>query len=367
MKLFYFFLMLIFFASCKSPKLDEDEYEVVRNYSIPIEQRGMRSINSSNSVLKQDLSMLGSLFSSELVLLELGDMKINSKRVVTKESGNSINFYFHTCDSIFYFKSEGNFIRKYDTSGVHVGYSLQLDEYVISFMVNSPLAISESIYFSVVSKEYNYSEEDSRKLAFSNSSPVLKYNFSGSNLSYIDAFGDYPEEFLSGKDFYNHSPNVITGLNNELIISYQSDHNLWVYNKDFENKTIVKSRSKYINTFNYLHDNEGSNIRLVKEFMQKEPKYTKIIADIHKENYYRVVKHRFDLKKGSKSDDQFKWSVIVLDDDFTVKGEVVFSYADFTPDIFIPTSRGVLLKKAPKNRTEYNNGELILSLIDFKL
>ena len=366
MKSFYFFLILIIFASCESPKLDEDEYEAVKNYAIPIEQRGIRSINSSNSVLKQDLSMLGSLFTSELVLLELEDMKINTKRVLTKESGNSMNFYFHTCDSIFYFESEGNFIRKYDTAGFHIGYDFSLNQSVINLMVASPFALSKNIYFSVVSNKHDFSSADSRKIAYEDSNPIWEYNFSDSNLSYVNAFGDYPKDYLLGKDFYNHSPNVIVGLNNELILSYQSDHNLWVNKRDSEGKTIVKAKSRYIEEFNHLNDEDGSNLRLLKQYMAEEPKYENLITDVHKSYYYRIVKHRFDLDGDKKSDNGYKWSVMVLDAEFKVLKELLFSYREYTPDIFIPTSNGILVKKVPKNEAE-DNGKLKLSLIDLKV
>lgn len=271
-------------------------------------------------------------------------------------------FYVHTLDSIFYFDTDKMSILLFDTSGK------SLKEYKLksAFEPDIPLSSFFVFYNDLYYSWLPYLDTNttfSRGKAYSSVAPFCKVNFKTKNLPYeYTTFGEYPDNYKKGLNYYNFSPNIFLGLNGEIISSFESDHTLYIYKNDKLIKQKV-CKSNYIDKFDTVPDEKFTDLSFVSKFQGEQPKYVKLIVDPYQRRYYRISKLRFNTS--DMKSDKLKWSIIILDENFDVLGESLLSYADYIPDIIIPTNDGLFIQRSPKLKEDFE-GNLILSLLQFK-
>lgn len=285
------------------------------------------------------------------------------QRLVTKGRHESALFV-HSMDSIYYFDRDIMEVFLFDTSGQIIDkFSINSKNHPNSMISSFFFVCSESLFYSWV-PETDFSNRISRERAFKTNSPICEVRLD-STISHNNpvTFGIFPDDYKEGKNYYDFSPNIFKGLKNEIIVSYEADHYLYVY-RDSTLIEKVKCKSNFIDDFEDISDENFSNLSYCQTYQGQEPRYTNLIIDPFMRRYYRIVKLRMEIGKIDK--ENTKWTMIVLTDTFDVIGEVSFSYFDYMPDIIIPTMEGLYVKKSPKNETEYK-GNLTLSLLNFSL
>ncbi len=173
------------------------------------------------------------------------------------------------------------------------------------------------------------------------------------------AISDFPEKYIITGDSYNdHLPSACIGKNNNICVSFGADDNISLYH----DSTLLlrkKVRSIYIDKFNPYPDEKLFDMLYLKNYVAEEPKYINIIYDPFENVYYRIVKHRHE--KSASNDAGDSWSVIMLDTELNVLGELKFT-SDYKKDIFIPTPVGIITAK----QNQRNPDKATLSLIKIK-
>lgn len=291
--------------------------------------------------------------------LDLNDRKIIPLQNITSKKPAVSDFFVHSIDSIYYFDSDSlNFIL-FNTFGQIIDkYSID-PKYPPNPTTSNFYAISDKLYYSWL-PAIDLTTRSSRKNAFSQISPIFMLRLDKAiNSNNYSVFGVYPNDYQAGKNFYNFGPDIFIGLENQIVISFESDHNLYIY----ENSNLLElklSKSNFIDSFIDISDKDFSNLSYCQIYQGQEPRYKRIILDNFNKRYYRVTKPRIDIMKSDII--SLNWSLIIMNENFDIIGEALFPYADYMPDIIIPSENGIYIKKTAKSEKE-TYGNLILSLI----
>lgn len=285
-------------------------------------------------------------------------------KIIKKRQTESY-FYVSSFDSIYYFDKDILDVFLLDTSGQIINEFPINPKYKpspinFSFFVNS----NNSLCYSWLPTNLDVTTQTSRKQYFNTSMPICQVNIDSSkDINSYHVFGDYPHGYKDGENYYNYSPNIFIGLQNEVISSFYSGHSIYAYRN---NKLIAQKecKSNLINKFNSIPDEKNSNTSYCRTFIGEEPKYVSIIEDPYRNCYYRVAKFRFKL--GETDIKQAKWSIIVMNNSFDIIGEVILNYSDYMPDIIIPSRKGIYIKKSALSKADFD-GILKLSLIQLSI
>jgi len=284
------------------------------------------------------------------------------KKLIKKRRTNS-DFYFYSLDSIFYFDRDLLGVFLFDSLGTIINKFSIKSKYPPNPITSNFFIFSKnSLYYSWLPKS-DMSTRGSRKQTFEAISPICKVKIDNiiSSANGYSSFSEYPNNYKTGNNYYNYGPNIYVGLNNQIISSYQANHNIYIY-KNSELIAQKACRSNFIYEFDNIPDEYNSNLSYCQTFIGKEPKYTKFIVDPYNKWYYRITKLRMSLKKTDMKN--AKWSIIILNDSFDIIGEALLPYSDYMPDIIIPSKEGLYIKRTAKSKEEFN-GNLFLSLIQF--
>lgn len=268
---------------------------------------------------------------------------------------NTLDFYWHSKDSIF-FLGEGGILSLMTDNGklvnrVIIGTKLPNGHDAGDYFAEPTMGLRmdyiphiKSIQLYAVMIEGN---ED-----YSHSLPFIA-NYSLQKKKIVNVFGAFPDVFFQGKHFsLLNDPSKIV-VKNKTILSFGPDQGVYIYdsfNGDIEQVNCAKSKL-FSRTEGLPH--AVAEYQDLINFETTEPWYLKIIHDPYRNRYYRFAKHRQELKDANgKMNPRFlgKWSIIVFDDNFNRIGEVV-----------LPANKYAILSSfvAPK-------GLMILSLLQSK-
>ena len=168
--------------------------------------------------------------------------------------------------------------------------------------------------------------------------------------------------FFTGKNFYDFAPSFCIDLRHRIILSYGADDYIYVYN-DSVQVSKMYCKSNYIKEFNDIPDDKFKDLGFIKKYQAEEPRYKGIYYDPFKNLYYRITELRKDISNFDIN--KAKWTIIVLDCNLTVIGEVLIPYSKYLSDVFVLCEEGVYLKKTPKN--DNLNSNIVLSLIKLEI
>lgn len=291
--------------------------------------------------------------------LDLNQPKIIPLQKITRKKPSVSDFFVHSIDSIYYFDSDSLDFILFNTFGQIINkYSIE-PKYPPNPTTSNFYVISDKLYYSWL-PAIDLTTRLTRKNAFSQISPICMMSLDKAmNSNNYSVFGVYPNEYQAGKNFYNFGPDIFIGLENQIVISFESDHNLYIYkNSNLLEKKLCKSN--FIDNFIDISDKDFSNLSYCQIYQGQEPRYKRIIVDNFNKRYYRVTKPRIDIMKSDII--YLNWSLIIMNENFDIIGEALFPYTDYMPDIIIPSENGIYIKKTAKSEEE-TYGNLILSLI----
>ena len=173
----------------------------------------------------------------------------------------------------------------------------------------------------------------------------------------VSLFSDYPNSYInSGHNYYTFSPYLNMGVGGQIIVSYSADEYVYIYKND----SLIREkicRSNYIDRIKDYPDDKVMNLVFSGKYQIEEPKYLSLVYDKFRHRYYGKVEVKFNPQNLAES----QWSIIIMDENFDVMGEVLLKYSDFDPEVLIPSPDGVLLK-----RTVSETENMVLSLVKFE-
>lgn len=218
---------------------------------------------------------------------------------------------------------------------------------------------SNNIYLGNSNKIFNVGNKNERLQYYKKVKPIYQINFKDSN-SYI--YGIFPINYTKDNlNYFNYFPIICSDNKNQILLSYTSDDSIYLYEQNKKIKSIF-CKSKYIDNFKPYPDEMAMDMAYFKNFLLTEPRYTNLIFNPMRNEYYRIVKHRImngNFQPGNT--EKISWSVLVMDSTYIVLKEVLFDLREYSSQIVIPCLEGVYISKNANSK----NDKLTLTL--FKL
>ncbi|MDT3694900.1 MAG: DUF4221 family protein [Ignavibacterium sp.] len=188
-------------------------------------------------------------------------------------------------------------------------------------------------------------------------------NLRSSSSKELKFFGHFPKAYTKeSKNFYNFFPSFSIDNENNIILSFNKDHHVIIYNKE---GTLIKEKmikSKYINEFNDIKLNDSRNFNYLKKYILSEPSYERIVFDEYNNLYYRIVKlpiNKLENADGSfKTTEDIDYSIIVLDENLDILDEILVDSKKYYVPGLIPTKNGILLPSIGKEGKHIFSGDI---------
>jgi hypothetical protein len=317
---------------------------------------------SGNSTLTKNQFVYYDNIKDQIGIYDLNKNTIKEIKIPTdgwinyrRKSGKS--FFFNSPDSIYYFNNRTNKISIFNIENSLISRITLDSNYSVCSLTNHYFIVNEDIYYTRTS-DINIKTKFDRIETLKYAYPVnIMSRLVSKNETTYNSFGDYPKSYKEGNNYYNFLPDLFVGLKGETILSYESDHSLFIYDKDLHLK-IVECKSKQVDSFISISDKDFLDHTLAKKFLGEKARYINLITDPVNKRYYRIMKP--ETKSIEIQDGMAHWALIVMDENFTTLFETQIPFNKCLPDIFIPTSEGFLVKKMPQSEKEFK-GDLILS------
>ncbi len=180
---------------------------------------------------------------------------------------------------------------------------------------------------------------------------TLHYNLATGKISYANRYPEIYRKWDWGMHGYYRSLNTALDKDNNILISFAADHNLWRYNPatGVSDSLYAGSREvKSIKPFStapkeYMY--QPASIEAVEDWYETQPSYDAILYDPWRQLYYRFVRFpRADAMKNFFNNKPV--GIIVLDKDLKYLGEERFPENNVGYDTFnaFVTPEGLFIK-----------------------
>jgi len=160
----------------------------------------------------------------------------------------------------------------------------------------------------------------------------------------------FPDIYYHNKDFGKYRASFCL-FNNQLILSFEVDPNLYIYNLQGNLLKSINAKSNFLNKIEFIDSTKLTDIKFFRKFNLTHGSYFKLVYDKYNKLFYRIVRHNMPLLNSDNFVYDFfeaDWSIIVLDENFNILTEQVFKGKEYDFANILPTPIGLLIYKNPK-------------------
>ncbi len=354
------FISLISLNSCSSYQGQKMEIEILKKSSkdkLPFAGEVLASSGLSDIVGVFDLKKKTVSF-IELSTFDVKEVELPDSIFDLSEFPIFYRFYIKSADSIFFISDE-NVLKMFDKN-------LNLKEEIAIPKAYPPISLLPSSYVVsdfelmynwMIYNRYGGQSVEERKARYAKGHPMASFFYGAKKSGKISTFGSYPEKYKStGNNYYLNEPYLNKGAKDKLVVSFSAEENVFIYEKGKLRQT-KKCKSKYVNKIGHVPNDKLRNIAFVSDYQSEEPKYLGIYYDRFLNRYYRKVR----VSRNREHPEDGLWSIIVLDENFEVLGEVLIKNSDYSHTLLIPTENGIYLKESKPDSLGY----AVLTLVNF--
>ena len=367
MKIFTFVFLLALFCfsvqSCSPTKSGIYKTKFLSKITIPLDTAISDKIsfieyNDENNMvyfaLLQDKIIYNFQLKSLSHLNSLSfDNKINCFKIISK-------------DSIYIFQSETNSISLINKNGL-VKNCTNFDNIFfknyrvyIQFILSSLMKIENSFILPIVIDPSTRKEYYDMPIA-------MKYDLNSQKTK----FGIYwPPYYCSNKELYAFEPSIIMNKKKELLVSFLLSDYVYRYDSNFKFIDSIKYKSKYqeenfpaLCNYNDEFPNNDSTMR----YLDLRQEYASLKYDKYRDLYYRIFLHKVNNQHIDEPLSYFDktFSLIVIDSEFNILNEEVFSGIDYNFNSFFITPEGISFVSNNRKSNDYNADSL--RIVNFKV
>jgi hypothetical protein len=324
---------------------------------------------------------------NKLDLYDLSTSQFIKSIVFQKDGENRIplpdGVYIHNLDSIFCYKNDMqdvylvdgraeliNKIKlpefKFPESRVGTGGNQYFNPicYYQPELIEVPFYFNENGFYFLIMPSSNFSGTKSLQTFYS--SPIVLNLSENTNESY-SYLGKWPDDYRAA-EYPNNPINNFAVTEDGIVISFYNNQQIYSSKKeDFFFAKSNFSRKKGVTTF----ESNSLNSDPEKEFevFHLDEGYVNILYDPFQKLYYRVFKkEQHSISENSKVKQhklEAEWSLLILDLDFNVKGEVLFPTKVYNYMNIIPTKRGLMISRENIYAKTYDEKTLSFDVIKF--
>lgn len=354
--------ILTYLYSCNS----SNQAEKIGEISINIKQPYAVVNNSINCTKGNSVVVLQSLENMSLHFFEFNSEKIKASYIVNSKVINSQPFFqlfVKDFDSIVLFNPKSNCITIVDSTGL-VLFEEKLESGVPSLNPDNRLnCIGNKLFFGNSNKELNVSISHERKEYYRTVKPIYQVDIQNTT-NYKTQWGSFPVKYVDNNyDFCNYFSNICSYSSESVLVSFISDDSIYLFKNGRKIRSIL-CKSRFIDNFMPFPEKKRLDMAFYKDYLYSEPKYLTLIYNKYKQQYLRVVKHRFNYKSKNKFDSEhMKWSIVILNNNLKIINEFVFDYRYNSPEIILCAFDGIYISDVPNSIENMNH--LNLSLYNF--
>lgn len=276
-------------------------------------------------------------------------------------------FYVRSLDSIFVIENETNTITLLDRNGnilKSIDFKDKLantnDKYMVYASNERLMQLSDDRFIfnivasKIVPKYYNY--------------PTIGiYDYKTDDS--IKKFAVFPESVRNGDVWMSYYPSYCLTDKNEIVCSYEVDHNLYCFDKNGNQIQTVEVKSKYINSFSPIDKTKQFNRKYSIEYQTTREWYAALFFDKSRNLYFRFAVHRQEYIGSDGMVKEFgsnPWSIIILDKDFKIIDEIFMEANKYYFNGCYMSSKGLMIRKNTEEIDEYQFQYVLLNIEENK-
>ncbi len=184
----------------------------------------------------------------------------------------------------------------------------------------------------------------------------------------LDKFAYFPEFMQDGNIWKSFYPYYCINNKNEIIVTFATSPEIFIYNEDGELIETKNIKSSYIDNFKPIPTENTYQKSTSIEYETTRSRYSLVIYDKYRDLYYRFAVHPQESVNDDGSVNQYnsnKWSIMVLNSDFELIKEILMEKNKYIIHSAVLTKEGLLIQKNKSNSPDYNY--LDYSLIKIKV
>lgn len=386
------YLLLFLITACQETTQDcliadhkALSFSIKKSYSIPVDSQQYAFDAYFPIVEKEDSTILASYdpVNHEINFFWLEGRKRVATTKLLHDDYNAVEdpyaFFYHNKDSIFisrggYFSlylinNKGEKINEWDftetylpdslmkNNEIHPTYSLgAIDKYGVHFKYQ--VATKELIaHLHVVPKDQD------NTFPYTYRSPVVaRFNITTGQLNKVIA--PFPDMYLN--DRIPHDMFFPFELfNGKIVLTFPSSHQVLIEDHP-QSFACLPSTFMKTDQIKLYDKNNGGTIDEFWQGLTTNPSYSNIVSDPYRNLLYRIVKHDIEYKDANgkvNNSLQATWSLMVIDSDFQVLGEIKFDEVKYNFLHVYALPQGVLISKNNVHSDEFQEDILEFDLL----
>jgi hypothetical protein len=288
-------------------------------------------------------------------------------------TGNKlVQFYIHNRDSVFILTANTNLVYCINFAGIinnHWYFDApfgQNDDYLITSHYDYPLLYQDGKLYVSQSPELDSLGFDSTSWhEFFSYPPCVSLNLKDS-LPLPKNLAPYPDSYRKGSLYYSFLPAYTVNEDGQVIVSYQPKDELFVYD---ENGLVLKKKTNasHWRAPTPFQANNFFDYEYIERYLCTESRYSKILYDKYKDQYYRVLQHASEYINEDGTLNTWidkPWSILVLDRNFDLIQEFVFPPKMYDFRLIHVTRDGLLLSTNHKLNPNYDHSKSRFALFN---
>lgn len=246
--------------------------------------------------------------------------------------------------------SAGKIVNQWEVTGNLKG---NVSDYVLISLPRTGMIYAKNkIYATCAQKSLPVNSRKDRIKYFQTPGEII-FDLKSPGKAVVNSSGLWPQSYREGNGYRDYYPQRCINASGQVVHGFGADDSLFVY----ENGTRVAShyvKSKYMTALREYPDDSTGNYAYVDRYTVEEPRYLSLDYDPYRKMYYRIVHHAQQyVSKDSITINQSidkNWSLMMLDENFNVVGDVVFDPKQYLPAVLI-TSKGILVMRRNESLT----------------
>lgn len=349
---------VIVLISCKNQDVERD---VILSYSntVRIYKKDLLPGNSyeiiTNPNYKNNLFVNLNYLAKKLFIFDFQNSiflySVDLQKFSTIES-----VYYVNKDSIFITERAGNLLRLINNKGNLINYWLIESNSNSNLKIFERITDSNPLYYNnhsiiATSLDNNYDENQ-----WYNNKVYTKFKLDDKKHLCIRGAGiPFSGVFRKGKQFSDEYPRYIINNKNEIIVAFNVDTNIYVYDENLNLKRTVSCKSKYIRNeefSEYVKSKVNSN-SYIDSMYRVNPTYIRFLYDKNRNIYYRFAVHSNKPYNNDGEVIEYKdksWSIIVLDKDLNIMNEYLIPKGAYFPGNCAVCKEGLTFSKESSAR-----------------
>lgn len=177
-----------------------------------------------------------------------------------------------------------------------------------------------------------------------------------------------PSNYSKGNYYGNFNIFKCIGQNNCIVYSFAANDDVFIYQNDDTLAISAFAGSKMRPKFEPFDLSELQNFSYLRKYSISQPFYQKIVYDEFNNLYLRVFKPSISyLNKDRKilKSDEIPWSIIILDNNFKIIGEVEMDPSNYSFKSIFPVDNGIIISNTHPDLEKLEYLSFTLLSIDY--